>query len=79
MVRKVGSEILPQKLNPDKSLGNVTELNDGLLIYPRIKTGLGSGSLNAASLSEGGGGGRLNTEGFQMQEEPDCSSSSTLP
>lgn len=78
MVRKVGSEILPQKLNPDKSLGNVTELNDGLLIYPRIKTGLGSGSLNAASLSEGGGG-RLNTEGFQMQEEPDCSSSSTLP
>lgn len=58
MVRKVGSEILPQKLNPDKSLGNVTELNDGLLIYPRIKTGLGSGSLNAASLSEGGGGGK---------------------
>lgn len=55
MVRKVGSEVLPQKLNPDKSLGNATELNDGLLIHCRIKTGLGSGSSNAASLPERGG------------------------
>lgn len=78
MVRKVESEIpFPpaQEQNSDKSLRNAAELNDGLLVYPRIKVGLGSGILNATSLRVG----RLNTDGFQMHEEPDCSSGSTLP
>lgn len=70
---KQGGEFPPQ-FESWQITGKATELRSGSMISPKIKAGLGSSSKNLS-----GGGERLSTDGFQAQEEPECSSGSTQP
>lgn len=70
---KQGGEFPPQ-FESWQITGKATELRSGSMISPKIKAGLGSSSKNLS-----GSGERLSADGFQAQEEPECSSGSTQP